>query len=66
MLRGRQDAEYQELHEIIEYMKETQKGPLAAMERKQELMSGAPDKLREEFSQEIQDLDDRISAEEDF
>ena len=64
MLRRRQDTEYQDLHEIIEYMYEMQTGLMATMERKQKLMRGAPDKFRETFCQEIKDLDERISAEE--
>ena len=63
MLRRKQDAEYEELHVIIECMNETQKGFLATSD-KQKLMSGAPEKNREKFCQEIKDLDDRISAEE--
>ena len=41
MLRRRQDAEYQGLHEIIEFLNEMRKGFMATMERKHKLMSGA-------------------------
>ena len=49
ILRGRQGAEYQELHEIIEYMNENQRGLLATMERKPKLMSGALGNFREKL-----------------
>ena len=62
MLRGRQDAEYLELHEIIEYINEKRWRLLVTIERKQKLMSGASETFREHLFQEIRDVDDRISA----
>ena len=62
MLRGRQDAEYLELHEIIEYINEKRGRLLVTIERKQKLMSGASETFREHLFQEIRDVDDRISA----
>ena len=46
VMRAKQDEEYQELHEAIEYMNERQGMLLALMEGKQKLMSGAPEDLR--------------------
>ena len=42
-MRAMQDEEYQELHQSIGHMNEMQGKFLAMMERKQNLMSGAPD-----------------------
>ena len=38
MLRAMQDEEYQEVHEVIEYMNEKQEQFTSTMERKQKLM----------------------------
>ena len=62
-MRAMQDEEYQELHETID-RNERQGNLLAFLERTQNLMSGAPEDLREKKFQEIWVLDERISAEE--
>ena len=65
MLREREDEEYHELHEVIEYMNERQEKLLFTMERKQKLVGEVPE-LRDFICQEIRVLDDRISAEVDL
>ena len=59
--RAKQDEEYQELHEAIEYMNERQGQLLSMMERKQKLMSAAPDGLRGKILQEMRVLDEDLS-----
>ena len=61
MKRAKQDEEYQELHEAIEYMNERQGKLLSMMERKQKLKSAAPEDLWRKILQEMV-LDERISA----
>ena len=64
VMRAKQDEEYQELHEAIEYMNGRHGKLLAMMELKQKLMSGAPEDLRGRFSRRVRVLDERISVEE--
>ena len=56
VMRAMQNEEYQELHEVIEYMDEWQGKLLATMERKQKLVSAAPEHLRGKIFQEHQGL----------
>ena len=60
--RAKQDEEYQELHEDIEYMNERQGKLLSMMERKQKLKSAALEYLWRKILQEMMVLDERISA----
>ena len=60
--RAKQDEEYQELHEAIEYMNERQGKLLAMMERKQKLKSAALEYLWRKILQEMMVLNERISA----
>ena len=48
LMRAMQDEEYEELHGATEHMNERQGKLLAMMERKQKLMSRAPEDFREE------------------
>ena len=57
-MRARQEEECQEVREVIKYMKERQGKPLATTERKQKLMSEAPEDIRE-ILQENRDLDEK-------
>ena len=63
-MRARMESDYKELQVIIEPMNMKQERLLATMERKQKLVSGAPEDLRKKVVKEIRILDDRISAEE--
>ena len=51
--RAKEDEEYPELYEAIEYMNERQGKLLAMMERKQKLMSAAPEDLWRKILQEM-------------
>ena len=42
MMRAMQNEEYQELHEVIEYMNERQEKLMSTMERKQKLIGDVP------------------------
>ena len=61
MMRAMQNEEYQELHQVIEYMNERQEKLMSTMERQQKLMRKVPEH-RKAICQEIKVLDDRISA----
>ena len=54
VMRAKQAEAYQELHETIKKMNERQGKLLAMMERKQKLMSEAPEDLRGKIFQESQ------------
>ena len=59
--RAKEDEEYPELHEAIEYMNERQGQLRSMMEQKQKLKSAALEYLWREMLQEMV-LDERISA----
>ena len=48
-LQDKQERDYSELQEAIEYMIAKQSRLLAAMERKQKLMNGVPDDIQKKF-----------------
>ena len=52
VMRGMQDEEYQELHEVIENMKERQEKLSLLMERKQNWM-GEGSELRETYANKL-------------
>ena len=52
IMRARMESDYQELQVIIKHMNMKQKELLTVVERKQKLMSGAPEKIRETFLQD--------------
>ena len=58
VMRAKQDEEYQEVHEAIEYMNGRHGKLLAMLERKQKLTSGAREDLRGKIFQEIRVLDE--------
>ena len=62
--RARIEAHFHDLQEIIECMNMKQKGLLATMERKQKLLSQAPEDLQGKLFQDVVVSDDRISVEE--
>ena len=63
MMRGMQNEEFQQLHQVIEDMNEWQEKLVSTMERQQKLM-GKVLELRRAICHEIKVLDDRISVEE--
>ena len=62
MMRARQEEEYQELSKVITHKRQGKL--LAMMERKQNLISEAPEDLRTRIFQEIRDLDEKMSGED--
>ena len=64
ILRGRQDALFQELHEIVECMNGKQEETLGHDGAKAKAGERSFGSFREKLCQEIRFLDDSISAEE--
>ena len=64
MERVLEEEESQQLGKVIKYESERQGKLLAMMEPKKNLMSEAPEDLRNLIFQEIRDLDEKISGEE--
>ena len=64
MIRARQEEECKNSVRFPKNMNERHGKLLAKMERKQNLMSKAPEDLRKKMFQEVRDLDEKISGEE--
>ena len=64
IIRARMQTDYRKLQEIVECMNMGQKELLTTMARKEKLMSGALEKIREKHQEGFFVLEDRISAEE--